>query len=268
MSFHSARAVPLTAFTVRLKAGEEWPHHDGLEWLFVHRGPVVLAQEDRRAELGDEQIALFWAALPRRCLEPGGAVATRVEIPLERAFAWGLPEALVRRLLHGEIVFGLAGDVEGTVAMKWEDDLESDDRHIVRAASLEIEAAVLRLARRSTVLAAPTIESTAVQRAVSAILGRLAEPLGVAEVAREMGLHPSHAMRQFRRATGASIRVFIERHRLARVKRLLIESAMPVSQVAAESGFASERRFFAVFRRETGTTPSAYRRLHRRPSAR
>lgn len=256
----------MSAQTIRVAADTEWPRHDGLEWLFVHRGPLALSQEDRRIELGDERIALFWAAMPRRCVEPGGAVATRVQVPLERAFAWGLPEALIRRLLRGEIAYGLAGDVEGMVAMKWEDDLESDDRHIVRAASLEIEAAVLRLARRSAILTAPPMESLPVQRAVSAILARLSEPLDVGEVARVMGLHPNHAMRQFRRATGASIRVFIERHRIARAKRLLIDSTMPVSAVAAESGFASERRFFAVFRRETGSTPSAYRRQNRRPS--
>jgi transcriptional regulator GlxA family with amidase domain len=48
--------------------------------------------------------------------------------------------------------------------------------------------------------------------------------------------------------------------RMLSARRLLEESDLSIEQIAAVTGFGSSANFRAVFRREVGTTPSAYRR--------
>lgn len=66
--------------------------------------------------------------------------------------------------------------------------------------------------------------------------------------------------RRFRKHMGHSVLDEIRRARIERAKRLLAVSDMPISAVATSSGFSNMERFAAVFRQQTGMTPSAYRR--------
>ena len=50
--------------------------------------------------------------------------------------------------------------------------------------------------------------------------------------------------------------------RVQEAKRLLTSTSEPVSKIAASCGFASDAYFISAFGRETGVTPSEYRRLH------
>ena len=50
---------------------------------------------------------------------------------------------------------------------------------------------------------------------------------------------------------------------MARAKVLLVETDLPMPRVAAGAGFLDAARLSAVFRRETGETPTGYRRRHR-----
>jgi len=236
--------------------------HDGMELVFVHRGDVPLAFENRYLQLSEGQTALYWAAIPRVILRPCDSVCSFVEIPLDRFLAWHLPEALATRLLGGDPLGGLEGDVESMAVLKWEDDLASDDPYVRRAAELEIQACVLRLARKSAVMTAVGFEPTVWRQAVAFILGHLEEELTVQRIADAIGRHPSHAMRLFRKQTGFTLNAFILRHRLARAKRLLIGTRLSVGEVALRSGFGSERRFFEVFRQAEGCPPGVYRRRH------
>ena len=53
--------------------------------------------------------------------------------------------------------------------------------------------------------------------------------------------------------------------RLQRAKRLLDQTRLPMSEVAVRAGFASLRRFNAVFAEVYGRTPSDVRRLRFKP---
>ena len=67
------------------------------------------------------------------------------------------------------------------------------------------------------------------------------------------------ASRLFRIELGTTFREHLTRIRVDRARRMLAESSLPVVQVAAETGWSSLAHFNSVFRRFTGTTPSAYR---------
>ena len=52
----------------------------------------------------------------------------------------------------------------------------------------------------------------------------------------------------------------ISRVRVARAKELLTDTDLPITAVAAQSGFPSARRLDVVFAKLTGLSPTAYRR--------
>lgn len=88
---------------------------------------------------------------------------------------------------------------------------------------------------------------------------RLAEPVSVADMARRAGLSPSHFAAQFRRSFGVAPHQFLLRLRVEHAQSLLATSDAPLIEVAALCGFGDAPHFAKAFKRETGSTPSAYR---------
>jgi AraC family transcriptional regulator len=77
----------------------------------------------------------------------------------------------------------------------------------------------------------------------------------------EAGVHPRHVLRTFRRYVGCSMGEYARRRRIRRAQRLLAEAELTVAAIAVEAGFCDQSHFTRVFRRCTGMTPAAYRRL-------
>jgi LacI family transcriptional regulator len=68
------------------------------------------------------------------------------------------------------------------------------------------------------------------------------------------------AENMFREATGRSILEEIQSVRLNEVKRLLSSSLMKIGAIAAQTGYRSENFLTRLFKRETGMTPSQWRK--------
>jgi AraC-like DNA-binding protein len=64
----------------------------------------------------------------------------------------------------------------------------------------------------------------------------------------------------FRAATGRSILEEIQGTRLNEVKRLLANPLVKIGAIAAQTGYRSENFLTRLFRRETGMTPSQWRK--------
>ena len=56
------------------------------------------------------------------------------------------------------------------------------------------------------------------------------------------------------------------RIRIARAERLLVESDLPLKEIARRCGFSGEKYFSDAFCRATDTRPGAYRHRHHRPT--
>jgi AraC family transcriptional regulator len=70
--------------------------------------------------------------------------------------------------------------------------------------------------------------------------------------------------RGFRKAYGCSVGAYLRWLRIVHAARRLAESDEPLAEIALEAGFADQSHFSNVFRRETGLSPSVFRREARR----
>jgi AraC family transcriptional regulator len=83
--------------------------------------------------------------------------------------------------------------------------------------------------------------------------------LTVAELARDVGFHPSHVARCFRAHFGVSIGTYARDARLRWSADRLRASPLSISEIALRAGFADQPHFTRSFRKAFGTTPSRYR---------
>lgn len=82
--------------------------------------------------------------------------------------------------------------------------------------------------------------------------------LSVHQVAAEVGRHPVHLAREFRRCFGSSIGEYRRQLQLIRAQSML-GGRLGLSEIALSCGFASHSHFCRVFKAAYGMTPSAYR---------
>jgi AraC-like DNA-binding protein len=68
-----------------------------------------------------------------------------------------------------------------------------------------------------------------------------------------------HFLRAFRGATGTTPHQYLVAARLRRAARLLLTTALPVTEVALEAGFGDLSNFIRTFRRAAGRSPRAFR---------
>ena len=90
------------------------------------------------------------------------------------------------------------------------------------------------------------------------ITQRFAEPLSMRSIAHEIGVHPVHLARAFRKEYGTTLVDAVQSLRIGYAKDLL-RGTLPIAEIALASGFADQSHFTKVFRRATGTTPRRYR---------
>jgi len=85
-------------------------------------------------------------------------------------------------------------------------------------------------------------------------------PITVPEMSALVNRDNSHFSRKFRHSFGAPPYDYVLRYRIQLASRLLIESCLPLSQIALICGFSDQPHFSRRFKKETGTTPTAWRR--------
>lgn len=133
------------------------------------------------------------------------------------------------------------------------------------ASAAEAAEAGFRPCLRCRPEAAP---GTAAWRGSSALVGRAVRLIGegacvdggIDGLAARLGIGPRHLHRLFVQHVGAPPVAVLQTWRLGFAKRLLDETALPVTQVAMVSGFGSIRRFNDAFRAAYQRPPSQVRR--------
>jgi AraC family transcriptional regulator len=88
-------------------------------------------------------------------------------------------------------------------------------------------------------------------------------PLRMRQLAKEMGVHPAHFSRAFRRYFGCSPVEYLRRLRVEEARRLLLTTSKPGATIAIQCGFSDQSHLNRSFLRQLGVTPGVYRRSAR-----
>jgi AraC-like DNA-binding protein len=107
---------------------------------------------------------------------------------------------------------------------------------------------------------APPAYDERIWLAICHILKRFADPLTVADLAREAGLGPAQFRKLFRRCTGTTPKAYIQELRLRKARALLqTNPALTVKEAAEHTGFGDPHYLHAVFKQKYGITPACVR---------
>lgn len=101
------------------------------------------------------------------------------------------------------------------------------------------------------------------RRAKELLLANIDGRIGLDELARACGLSRAHFARSFKETTGAAPMHWLLGQRIERAKTLLLNSRMPIDEIAHHCGFADQSHFTRAFAGVVGDTPGAWRRSRR-----
>ena len=155
-----------------------------------------------------------------------------------------------------------------SVALPWERiGQEAGWRLVEQLEGAAPEPSDLRLAPVGTVTRQSSdtfaIDDPEVTQTLAVIAAHADRPLSVADILRQVPATQHTLERKFRRLLGRRMLDEVRRVHVDRARRLLATTELPMSEVASRSGFAGASKLSLDVNRETGVTPTAYRRRYR-----
>ncbi|RYD64775.1 MAG: AraC family transcriptional regulator [Verrucomicrobiaceae bacterium] len=232
------------------------------ELIFVRAGVLEIWEEDQQFRVGPGECLLLW---------PGRRHGGAADYLPDLSFYW-MHFTLERQGKESDIaIVSLPQQVrvarpDSLTALfrRFLEDQES--RELIPAmADLIVAQMLLEVSISASRETPPAIPAEAlVGRAAEMIETRFHEPLSTTEIANRLGSNADYLGRMFRRVYGMGIVEAVHRRRLRHSKRLLMEEALNVEEIARMCGFRDPGYFRRLFKRHEGMTPLAYQHLHAR----
>lgn len=88
----------------------------------------------------------------------------------------------------------------------------------------------------------------------------LSEDVSLTLLAEEFHLNPQYISQLFKNEIGVNFLAYLTNIRMERAKKLLLSTALSITDIAERSGYSDYRVFTKVFKKSEGVTPSQYRR--------
>jgi AraC-like DNA-binding protein len=101
------------------------------------------------------------------------------------------------------------------------------------------------------------------RRVVDMIDANLAKGLCIGDIATVVSLSKGYFSEAFRRTTGESPFTYIRRRRISRAQQMMLLTNKSLAEIAVDCGLSDQAHLTRVFRRVVGTSPGAWRRMHR-----
>jgi len=102
-------------------------------------------------------------------------------------------------------------------------------------------------------------DTQTIDRTITYLQEHLTRNVAVAELAERLRCSTGHFHRLFKKRTGMTPNVYLNRLRVQKAMQMLRHSRLPIAEVARQTGFPDSAYFDRVFRKMTGTRPLAYR---------
>jgi AraC family transcriptional regulator, transcriptional activator of pobA len=178
-------------------------------------------------------------------------------------------EALARlKALAAEPVVPLAGDVETQRISSLCSDLHEERflaregfrlamRGLLALIAIEVVRLAASRARTGAVTLAPTDATVRALRAL--VEEHFRRERLLAFYAEKLAMTPDRLNNHVKRATGVTAGHLIRQRVLTEAKRQLVFTAQPIHEIAYALAFADPSHFARFFRKQTGTTPQAFR---------
>lgn len=231
-----------------------YPLHGGT--LTVIRPQVIHRPvPDNREELHRYVLSLdesYLAMVSEACPELRGGVGALLTPADTDSGHWFLAQAQLIRLRS------LMGELEGLLKQRpaWFELLV-----------LKVMAELLyEVSALCSAPAAEPLVRTENERLIGEVLSYLVahhqEDVQIEDLLRQFPVSRSRLLSLFKLTTGNTIKQFLTEYRVHQAKMLLADTVLPVTEVAARTGFGDLSHFFGVFKQQTGQTPKQYRREH------
>jgi AraC family transcriptional regulator len=91
----------------------------------------------------------------------------------------------------------------------------------------------------------------------------LCDPIPLSDFAQLVGMSRSYFSHAFHRTTGMPPHRWHLHMRILRAQELLLDTTLPLAEIALRTGFADQSHFTKNFRRQVGVSPGAWRRNRR-----
>lgn len=98
-----------------------------------------------------------------------------------------------------------------------------------------------------------------VQRAQHWLQNHLTERIEIPRLAEHLGVSSRSLNRYFHKELGLSALEYLQSLRVEKAKALLERTRLPLAQIVADVGYSDVRSFSALFERQVGMSPRAYR---------
>jgi len=136
-------------------------------------------------------------------------------------------------------------------------------KYVAAIALVRIFAGHLSIVANQVAVSQTKAELPAVARARVFIEQHQTEEISLGDVAKAVNMSAFYFCKVFRKVTGVTFIEYLARMRTERVKELLLNPHIRVSEAAFAAGFQSLSQFNRVFLRIAGESPTVYRdRLH------
>lgn len=128
---------------------------------------------------------------------------------------------------------------------------------VLQKAAGQIEAALSETSVRQP---ARTVCSACVRQACALMTAHIRQPISHDQLAQACRVSYSTLRTLFLRETGSTPGQYALNLRLEEARRLLAQTALPITEIATQTGFCNQKHFSAMFKRKTGVAPMACRR--------
>lgn len=247
--------------------------HNEVEINYLIEGSITYLINGRKVTVPSGRIVMFWGLMSHQIIDfEKSAFYYVCTIPLSMFLLWNLPKPMIDRVLKGDVLVERESDKkEWDIFLfeQWFSDINSNDNVI--ASTMEMNGRLHRFFYNidDTICQSGTDNKNSklhskelmlIDKMVLFIAKNYSNGIKVADVGKEVGLHPDYANHIFKKAFNTTISQYVITEKLLHAQRLLIMDDMSITDIVYDSGFNSISCFNSAFMKINGCTPREYRK--------
>lgn len=147
-----------------------------------------------------------------------------------------------------------------TKLIKYYNTLSDSEEIILQSLILELIYNITKDSTKSFKNSNSNNSHSIVNNSLNYIKENITENLNLENVANAMSLSPVYFHNTFRKATGKTLRDYVEEQRIKKSINLLLTTNYSLTKIAYECGFSSQSYFSYAFKRRMKKTPREYAR--------